>query len=124
MTIIIAFSCGGGKTEITGADKYIDTITVFTCEKAAITDNGYLVIAIDVDSDSGYDMLASLFLKEAKKRRCIRAKRSIDRGYKNAKFEQGSVVGKRLEKLTNKPGKSHPGCSYRYLVFVFLFLFV
>lgn len=67
MIIIITFSCGGGKTEITGADKYINTITGFTCEKATVTDNGYLVIAIDAESASGYDTLASQFLEEAKK---------------------------------------------------------
>ena len=81
MTILITFSCGGGKTEITGADKYINTITGFTCEKATVTDNGYLVIAIDAESASGYDTLASQFLEEAK-RRCIWTKRSIDRRYK------------------------------------------
>lgn len=67
LILIIAFSCGGGKTEITGADKYINTITGFTCEKATVTDNGYLVIAIDAESASGYDTLASQFLEEAKK---------------------------------------------------------
>ena len=39
----------------------------FTCEKATVTDNGYLVIAIDAESASGYDTLASQFLEEAKK---------------------------------------------------------
>ena len=87
LILIIAFSCGGGKTEITGADKYINTITGFTCEKATVTDNGYLVIAIDAESASGYDTLASQFLEEAKK---------VD--IKNSKFEQGAVVGKRIGK--------------------------
>lgn len=98
MTIIITFSCGSGKTEITGADKYIDTITGLTCEKAAVTDNGYLVIAIDADSDSGYDMLASQFLKEAKDEGVEGLKGVLIVDIKNAKFEQGAVVGKRIGK--------------------------
>ena len=68
LILIIAFSCGESKTEVTGADKYIETITGFTCEKAVVTDNGYLIIAIDAESASGYDALASQFLEEAKKR--------------------------------------------------------
>ena len=91
MTIIIAFSCGGGKTEVIGADKYI-------CEKAAVTDNGFLVIAIDADSDSGYDMLASQFLEEAKKEGVSGLKGVLIVDIKNAKFEQGAVVGKRIGK--------------------------
>ena len=67
LILIIAFSCGESKTEVTGADKYIETITGFTCEKAVVTDNGYLIIAIDAESASGYDALASQFLEEAKK---------------------------------------------------------
>ena len=98
MTIIIAFSCGGGKTEVIGADKYIDTITGFSCEKAAVTDNGFLVIAIDADSDSGYDMLASQFLEEAKKEGVSGLKGVLIVDIKNSKFEQGAVVGKRIGK--------------------------
>ena len=49
LILIIAFSCGESKTEVTGADKYIETITGFTCEKAVVTDNGYLIIAIDAE---------------------------------------------------------------------------
>ena len=77
MTIIIAFSCGGGKTEVIGADKYI---------------------AIDADSDSGYDMLASQFLEEAKKEGVSGLKGVLIVDIKNAKFEQGAVVGKRIGK--------------------------
>ena len=96
MTILITFSCGGGKTEITGADKYINT--GFTCEKATVTDNGYLVIAIDAESASGYDTLASQFLEEAKKEGVSGLKGVLIVDIKNSKFEQGAVVGKRIGK--------------------------
>ena len=98
LILIIAFSCGGGKTEITGADKYINTITGFTCEKATATDNGYLVIAIDAESASGYDTLASQFLEEAKKEGVSGLKGVLIVDIKNSKFEQGAVVGKRIGK--------------------------
>ncbi|MFS2806435.1 hypothetical protein AAH029_01285 [Parabacteroides distasonis] len=102
MISVIAFSCGGGKTEVTGADKYIDTITGFTCEKASVTDNGYLVIAIDADSDSGYDMLASQFLDEAKRERVEGLKGVLIVDSKNCQFQQGAVIGKRIGKAYNK----------------------
>lgn len=98
LVAIMAFSCGESKTKVTGADKYIDVITGFTCEKAAVTDNGYLVIAIDASSDSGYDMLASQFLEEAKKEGVSGLKGVLIVDIKNAKFEQGAVVGKRIGK--------------------------
>ena len=67
LILIIAFSCGESKTEVTGADKYIETITGFTCEKAVVTDNGYLIIAIQLP-----DMTHLLrnFLKKLKKKVC------------------------------------------------------
>ena len=70
MTILITFSCGGGKTEITGADK----------------------------SASGYDTLASQFLEEAKKEGVSGLKGVLIVDIKNSKFEQGAVVGKRIGK--------------------------
>lgn len=102
MIVIIAFSCGDGKTKVTGADKYIDTITGFTCEKATITDNGYLVVAIDADSESGYDSLACQFLNEAKSEGVEGLKGVLIVDIKNAKFGQGSVTGKRIGKAYNK----------------------
>lgn len=95
---IALFSCGNGKTEVTGADKYIDVITGFTCEKAAVTDNGYLIIAIDATSDSEYDMLASQFLDEAKREgvKGLRGVLIVDS--KNCQFQKGAVVGKRIGK--------------------------
>ena len=98
LILIIAFSCGESKTEVTGADKYIETITGFICEKAVVTDNGYLIIAIDAESASGYDALASQFLEEAKKEGVSGLKGVLIVDIKNAKFEQGAVVGKRIGK--------------------------
>ena len=91
LILIIAFSCGESKTEVTGADKYI-------CEKAVVTDNGYLIIAIDAESASGYDALASQFLEEAKKEGVSGLKGVLIVDIKNSKFEQGAVVGKRIGK--------------------------
>ena len=72
LILIIAFSCGGGKTEI--------------------------VIAIDAESASGYDTLASQFLEEAKKEGVSGLKGVLIVDIKNSKFEQGAVVGKRIGK--------------------------
>ena len=76
LILIIAFSCGESKTEVTGADKYIETITGFT----------------------GYDTLASQFLEEAKKEGVSGLKGVLIVDIKNSKFEQGAVVGKRIGK--------------------------
>lgn len=81
---------------VTGADEYIKTISGFTCEKAAVTDNGYLIIAIDATSNEGYDNLASQFLDEAKREGVTGLKGCAIVDIKNAKFEQGAVVGKRI----------------------------
>lgn len=70
LILIIAFSCGESKTEVTGADKYIETITGFTCEKAVVTDNGYLIIAIDAESAPDMTHLLRNFLKKLKKKVC------------------------------------------------------
>lgn len=105
----ILFSCSSPKkkvievnetneTRTTSAEEYINTITGFTCEKAAVTDNGYLIIAIDATSDEGYDNLASQFLDEAKREGVTGLKGCAIVDIKNAKFEQGAVVGKRIGK--------------------------
>lgn len=94
----ILLSCGNSKTEVTGAEEYIKAISGFTCEKAVVTDNGYLIIAIDATSDSGYDYLASQFLDEAKREGVTGLKGCAIVDIKNAKFEQGAVVGKRIGK--------------------------
>lgn len=98
LSTVILFSCGNSKVEVTGADRYIETITGFTCEKAAVTDNGYLIIAIDADQDSGYDMLASQFLEEAENEGVTGLKGAMIVDIKNARFEQGAVIGKRIGK--------------------------
>ena len=90
------FSCSNSNTEVTGAEEYIKTISGLTCEKAAVTDNGYLIIAIDATSESGYDNLASQFLDEAKQEGVTGLKGCAIVDIKNAKFEQGAVVGKRI----------------------------
>lgn len=97
-SISILLSCGNSKVEVTGADSYIETITGLTCEKAAVTDNGYLVVAIDANSDSGYDTLASQFLSEAEHEGVSGLKGVFIVDIKNAKFEQGAVIGKRIGK--------------------------
>lgn len=91
-------SCSNHKVEVTGADRYIETITGFTCEKATVTDNGYLIIAIDADIDYGYDMLASQFLEEAENEGVTGLKGAMIVDIKEAKFEQGAVIGKRIGK--------------------------
>lgn len=94
----VLLSCGNSKTEVAGAEEYIKTISGFTCEKAAVTDNGMLIIAIDATSESGYDKLASQFLDEAKREGVTGLKGCAIVDIKNAKFEQGAVVGKRIGK--------------------------
>ena len=81
--------------------EYIDIITGFTCEKAALTDNGFLVIAIDATSDSGYDFLASQFLNEAKAEGVTGLKGVLIVDIKNCEFQKGAVVGKRIGKAYN-----------------------
>ena len=98
LSTVVLFSCGNSKVEVTGADSYIETITGFTCEKAAVTDNGYLVVAIDANSDSGYDTLASQFLSEAEREGVTGLKGVFVVDIKNATFEQGAVIGKRIGK--------------------------
>lgn len=87
--------------QVTGADKYIETITGFTCEKAIVTDNGFLVIAIDAISENGYDSLASQFLNEAKKEGVSGLKGVMIVDSKNCQFQKGAVVGKRIGKAFN-----------------------
>lgn len=94
----VLFSCGNSKTEVTGAEEYVKTISGFTCEKAAVTDNGYLIIAIDAISDKGYDYLAWQFLDEAKREGVTGLKGCTIVDIKNAKFERGAVIGKRIGK--------------------------
>ena len=98
LSAILLFSCGNPKVEVTGADSYIETITGLTCEKAAVTDNGYLVIAIDADKDYGYDTLASQFLEEAENEGVTGLKGAMIVDIKEARFEQGAVIGKRIGK--------------------------
>ena len=96
-SILFLCSCGS-KVEVKGADKYIETITGLTCEKAAVTDNGYLVIAIDADSDSGYDALAAQFLSESEREGVTGLKGVLIVDIKGATFEPGAVIGKRIGK--------------------------
>lgn len=91
--------CMGTHKQI--ADKYIDTITGFTCVKAMLTDNDFLIVAIDAVSDSNYDFLASQFLDEAKSEGLtwIKGVRIVDS--KNCEFQQGTVVGDRIGEAYN-----------------------
>ena len=90
------------ENQVTGADKYIETITGFTCVKATVTDNGFLIIAIDATSESGYDFLASQFLDEAKKEGVSGLKGVMIVDSQNCQFQKGAVVGKRIGKAFNK----------------------
>lgn len=90
------------ENQVTGADKYIETITGFTCEKATVTDNGFLIIAIDAVSESEYDSLALQFLNEAKKEGVSGLKGVMIVDSKNCQFQKGAVVGKRIGKAFNK----------------------
>lgn len=83
------------------ADNYINTITGFTCAKAMLTDNDFLIIAIDPVSDSNYDFLASQFLDEAKTEGLtwIKGVKIVD--VKNSEFQQGTVVGDRIGEAYN-----------------------
>lgn len=85
----------------TTAESYINTITGLTCEKAAMTDNGFLVIAIDATSDSGYDNLASQFLDEAKREGVADIEGVMIVDIKDCEFQKGAVVGKRIGKAFN-----------------------
>lgn len=78
------------------ADEYINTITGFTCVKAMLTDNDFLIIAIDAISGDNYDFLASQFLDEAKSEGLtwIKGVKIVDS--KNSEFQQGTVVGDRI----------------------------
>lgn len=101
-TALLQISCAsGGKTQVSGADKYIETITGFTCEKAAVTDNGFLVIAIDATSDN-YDKLATQFLDEAKNEGVTGLKGVMIVDSKKCQFQKGAVVGKRIGKAYSK----------------------
>lgn len=113
--ILMACACGNSNNDYRNSSKeastyaskkmsvqeYIDIITGFTCEKAALTDNGYLVIAINATSDSGYDFLASQFLDEAKSEGVSGLKGVLIVDIKNCEFQKGAVVGKRIGKAYN-----------------------
>jgi len=100
--ILMNTSCGNSKVEVTGADKYINVITGFTCKKAAVTDNGYLVIAIDAIGTTNYDKLASQFLAESKREGVKGLKGVLIVDIKNCQFQEGAVTGKRIGKAYNK----------------------
>ena len=98
---IIAVSCSNNNVTVTGADKYIETITGFTCEKAAVTNSGHLIIAIDAIKDVNYNELASQFMEEAKREGVTGLKGVFIVDIKDCKFQQGSVIGKRIGKAFN-----------------------
>ena len=84
---IFAVSCSDkSNTTVAGADKYIKTITGFTCEKAAVTNSGHLIVAIDAIEGSNYDGLASPFLDEAKSEGVIGLKGVYIVDSKNCQF--------------------------------------
>lgn len=98
------FSCSGGsKTEVNreAADRYITTIIGLTCEKAIITEDGYLAVGIDANAESGYDGLASQFLSEAKREGVTGLKGCYVVDTKNATFYPSTVVGKRIGRAFN-----------------------
>lgn len=97
MTLAWCVSCSSD-VKVTGTEKYIETITGLSCDKAAVTDNGFLVVAIDATSDSGYDNLASQFLDEAKREGVTGLKGVMIVDSKDCQFQQGAVVGKRIGK--------------------------
>lgn len=100
-SLLIIFSSCGGSSKPTDqekeiAQKYIDVITGFTCDKAALTDGNYLVVAIDaVGSD--YDLLAFQFLEEAKSEGLtVKGVYIVDS--KDCQFGDGWVKGDRIGK--------------------------
>jgi len=99
--LFIAISCSNSNVNVTGADKYIETITGFTCEKAAVTNSGHLIIAIDAIKDVNYNELASQFMEEAKREGVTGLKGVFIVDIKDCKFQQGSVIGKRIGKAYN-----------------------
>ena len=103
---VLMVSCGGNNTKTplnrNAAERYIRTITGFTCEKAAITDNDFLVIAIDAVSNEKYDFLASQFLDEAKSEGVTGLKGVLIVDIKFCEFQQGAVVGKRIGRAYSK----------------------
>lgn len=102
--IALFLSCGGNNKP-TEQDKqvaqtYIDVITGFTCDKAALTDNNYLVIAIDAIGND-YNTLASQFLEEAKKEGLTFIKGVYIVDSKDCQFGDGWVKGDRIGKAVN-----------------------
>ena len=96
--LIIVISCGNSTVKVSGADGYIETITGFTCEKAIVTDNGFLVIAIDAIQGTDYNSLASQFLDEAQNEGVAGLKGVFIVDIKNCQFGDGWVTGDRIGK--------------------------
>jgi hypothetical protein len=98
------FSCSGGsKKEVdrAAADRYITTIIGLSCEKAIVTEDGYLAVGIDADNDSGYDGLASQFLQEAQREGVSGLRGCYIVDTKDATFNSTTVVGKRIGRAFN-----------------------
>lgn len=94
--LIIVISCSNSTVKVYGADGYIETITGFTCEKAIVTDNGFLVIAIDAIQGTDYNSLASQFLDEAQNEGVSGLKGVYIVDIKNCQFGDGWVTGDRI----------------------------
>lgn len=105
LLLIIISSCSGSskptEQEKQIAQKYIEIITGFTCDKAELTDGNYLVIAIDA-TGSDYDPLAQQFLEEAKNEGLVSIKGVYIVDSKDCQFGDGWVKGNRIGKAFNK----------------------
>lgn len=96
--LILGCTNSNSTAKVSGADKYIETITGFTCEKAIVTDNGFLVIAIDAIQGTDYNSLASQFLDEAQNEGVSGLKGVYIVDIKNCQFGDGWVTGDRIGK--------------------------
>lgn len=94
--LIIVISCSNSTVKVYGADGYIETITGFTCEKAIVTDNGFLVIAIDAIQGTDYNSLASQFLDETQNEGVSGLKGVYIVDIKNCQIGDGWVTGDRI----------------------------
>lgn len=94
--LILCCENDNSTVKVYGADKYIETITGLTCEKAIVTDNGFLVIAIDAIQGTDYNSLASQFLDEAQNEGVSGLKGVYIVDIKNCQFGDGWVTGDRI----------------------------
>ena len=103
-SLVMFLSACGTKVKVReteAAQKYIETISGFTCRKASITDANMLIIAIDAIGSTNYYALASQFLDDAKREGVVGLKGCFVVNFSTSQFQDGAVIGERIGEAFN-----------------------